>query len=177
MARRSTKYYRKNENEVMQRLGFKPTVNSGAGWIGKEDGENDSCMCQLKSTDKDNISININDLHVLEQNAMISHKISVFAVQFIQTDEVWIMIKPEHIKLVQGISEGEQIKIEDLKVVDCLIDNEEETAYNKNEQDIDKSIVSNYLARMDYNQKKEKELSEIKENRKRRERKSRWKKN
>ena len=30
---RTTKFYRKNEIEVMERLGFKPTKNSGSGWI------------------------------------------------------------------------------------------------------------------------------------------------
>lgn len=30
MAKRTTKWYRKNEAEVMQRLGFTPTRNSGA---------------------------------------------------------------------------------------------------------------------------------------------------
>ena len=41
MGKRSTKFYRKNEEEVMRRLGFKPTKNSGAGWIEKEDGQNE----------------------------------------------------------------------------------------------------------------------------------------
>ena len=31
MNKRSIKFYRKNEAEVMKRLGFKPTKNSGAG--------------------------------------------------------------------------------------------------------------------------------------------------
>lgn len=31
MSKRSTKFYRKNEADVMKRLGFKPTKNSGAG--------------------------------------------------------------------------------------------------------------------------------------------------
>lgn len=33
LPKRSTKFYRKNEREVMKGLGFKPTKNSGAGWI------------------------------------------------------------------------------------------------------------------------------------------------
>ena len=41
MVKRSTKFYRKNEAEVMQQLGLKPTKNSGAGWIEKEDGQNE----------------------------------------------------------------------------------------------------------------------------------------
>lgn len=31
MPKRSTKFYRKNEADVMKRLGFKPTKNSGSG--------------------------------------------------------------------------------------------------------------------------------------------------
>ena len=31
MAKRSTKFYRKNEADIMKRLGFKPTKNSGSG--------------------------------------------------------------------------------------------------------------------------------------------------
>ena len=30
---RTTKFYRKNEREVMKKLGFKPTKNSGSGWV------------------------------------------------------------------------------------------------------------------------------------------------
>lgn len=31
--KRSGKFYRTNEKEVMQRLGLVPTINSGSGWI------------------------------------------------------------------------------------------------------------------------------------------------
>lgn len=33
MNKRSTKWYRKNEAEVMHRLGFEPTKNSGGDYI------------------------------------------------------------------------------------------------------------------------------------------------
>lgn len=33
MAKRSTKFYRRNEAEVMKSLGLKPTKNSGSGWV------------------------------------------------------------------------------------------------------------------------------------------------
>lgn len=51
MSRRSTRWYRKNEEELMQQLGLEPTINSGAGFAQKEDGENEHVLCQLKSTD------------------------------------------------------------------------------------------------------------------------------
>ena len=38
--KRSGKFYRKNEKEVMESLGLKATYNSGSGWIEKEDGQN-----------------------------------------------------------------------------------------------------------------------------------------
>ena len=36
LAKRTTKFYRKNEEEVMESLGLKPTKNSGSGWIQKK---------------------------------------------------------------------------------------------------------------------------------------------
>lgn len=93
--KRSGKFYRKNEAEVMRALGLKPTKNSGAGWIEKEDGQNDFVICQLKSTDAQSIKVNQKDIRVLEYNASIEHKVPVFAIQFLNTGEVWLMAKPE----------------------------------------------------------------------------------
>ena len=92
---RSFKFYRKNEVEVMKSLGLKPTKNSGSGWIEKEDGQNDYVICQLKSTDAQSIKVNQKDIRTLEKNAMIEHKIPMFAIQFLNTGEVWLMLKPE----------------------------------------------------------------------------------
>ena len=91
---RSFKFYRKNEEEVMKSLGLKPTKNSGSGWIEKEDGQNDYVICQLKSTDAQSIKVNQKDIRTLEKNAMIEHKIPMFAIQFLNTGEVWLMLKP-----------------------------------------------------------------------------------
>lgn len=92
---RSFKFYRKNEQEVMESLGLKPTKNSGSGWIEKEDGQNDYVICQLKSTDAQSIKVNQKDIRTLEKNANIEHKIPMFAIQFLNTGEVWLMLKPE----------------------------------------------------------------------------------
>ena len=92
---RSFKFYRKNEVEVMKSLGLKPTKNSGSGWIEKEDGQNDYVICQLKSTDAQSIKVNQKDIRTLEKNAMIEHKIPMFAIQFLNTGEVWLMLKPD----------------------------------------------------------------------------------
>lgn len=95
MAKRSTKFYRKNEEEVMAALGLKPTKNSGSGWIEKEDGQNDYVICQLKSTDAQSIKVNQKDIRILERNAAVEHKLPIFAIQFLNTGEVWLMAKPE----------------------------------------------------------------------------------
>lgn len=98
MAKRTTKWYRKNEAEVMQRLGFKPTRNSGATWIDKGDGQNEHCICELKSTDKESYRLEQTTLHTLEANAIEAHKLPVFALQFLNVDEVWLAIKETDIE-------------------------------------------------------------------------------
>jgi len=121
MGKRSTKFYRKNEAEVMKSLGMKPTKNSGAGWIEKEDGDNDYVICQLKSTDAQSIRVQQKDIRILEKNARVSHKIPLFAIQFLNTGEVWLMVKPENISdIVEYINTGicekpETMELEDLK--------------------------------------------------------------
>ena len=95
MQKRSTKFYRKNEEEVMKALGLKPTKNSGATWLDKEDGQNEYLICQLKSTDHQSISVKQKDIRILEDNANVSHKIPMFAIQFLNTGEVWLMARPE----------------------------------------------------------------------------------
>lgn len=161
MNKRSTKFYRKNEAEVMKQLGFKPTPNSGAGWVFKEDGQNEQCICQLKSTDKQSISIKQNDIHILEQNAAVAHKLPVFALQFLNTNEVWVMIKPEDLGLIQSLIRGEDIS-ERLNVNDDLfcesdfdIDSGNETVYNILVGG--RNTGKSYLARQAYKKQKEKE--------------------
>lgn len=105
--KRSGKFYRKNEQEVMRSLGFKPTINSGSTWIEKEDGITDNLICQLKSTDANSIKINKNDLDTLEYNSLVSHKLPVFAIQFLQSNEVYLLIRPEDLKdIVKYIKTG-----------------------------------------------------------------------
>ena len=97
MTKRSTKFYRKNETEVMERIGFKPTRNSGATWIEKCDGQSDHCICELKSTDNSSFTVKQEYLHTLESHAIEAHKLPVFAFQFLNTDEVWLSIKESDI--------------------------------------------------------------------------------
>lgn len=144
MARRSGKFYRKNEREVMCKLGMKPTKNSGSGWIEKEDGQNDYIICQLKSTDAQSISVKQKDLRILEENALVCKKIPVFAIQFLNEDEVWLMVKPEDAgKFAEYINTGkcevyngiDMSGREDLMVV-CsqVIKSDEDSRYNFHEE-------------------------------------------
>lgn len=117
--KRSGKFYRKNEAEVMKSLGLKPTKNSGSGWIEKEDGQNDFIICQLKSTDAASIKINQKDIRILEYNASVASKLPVFAIQFLNTNEVWLMLKPEDVeKVAEYIETGECDKPENMFGVD-----------------------------------------------------------
>lgn len=100
MAKRSGKFYRKNEREVMEQLGLKPTVNSGSGWIEKEDGQNDAVICQLKSTDAQSITVKLDDIKTLQYNAQTEHKLPVFAIQFLQSNEVFVLVSPEDLTQV-----------------------------------------------------------------------------
>jgi len=105
--KRRTKWYRKNEAEVMKDLGLKPTKNSGSGWIEKGDGQNENVICELKSTDANSYRLQLQDLQKIQHHGDVSHKIPVFAVQFIQADEVYLIVKPEDLQdLAKGLAEG-----------------------------------------------------------------------
>lgn len=95
MLKRSGKWYRKNEADVMRMLGLEPTKNSGSGWIEKEDGQSEEVICQLKSTDASSIRVSKQDLDTLQHNAYVSHKLPVFTIQFLQSNEVYVVLKPE----------------------------------------------------------------------------------
>lgn len=104
--KRTGKFYRKNEADVIKQLGLIPTKGSGSGFLEKEDGYNDKIICQLKSTDAESITIKQHDLHTLVYNGNVSHKTPVFAIQYLNTGEVWIMAKPEDLSLVcRGLGE------------------------------------------------------------------------
>ena len=104
--KRSGKFYRKNEAEVMRSLGLEPTPNSGSGWIVKEDGQSEDVICQLKSTDAMSIKINLKDIETLEYNALVAHKIPVFAIQFLCNNQTYLLVKPEDLQDVSGLIVG-----------------------------------------------------------------------
>ena len=121
--KRSGKFYRNNERVVMEELGFTPTPNSGSGWIVKEDGQNDNAICQLKSTDAMSIKVNLEDIHTLQYNAQVAHKIPVFAIQFLKTDEVFLLVKAKDMEeIINYIKTGERKTIIDDVVSTCDLD-------------------------------------------------------
>ena len=106
--KRSGKFYRKNEAEVMESLGLKPTINSGSTWIEKEDGQSEDIICQLKSTDAQSIRIVKKDIDTLIYNSMVVHKLPVFAIQFLSTNEVFLLVRPEDIIEVSQSLKGDK---------------------------------------------------------------------
>lgn len=158
--KRSGKFYRKNEKEVMESLGLKSTYNSGSGWIEKEDGQSDYLICQLKSTDAQSIKINQKDIRILEHNAAVTHKLPVFAIQFLNTGEVWLMVKPTDIHEVSEYLYTGKVKTLPLlpEPVDlvCSVD-EKEIDYT-----LTKKIKSSIQAREEYKKEQMKKYDKTK---------------
>ena len=92
--KRTGKDWYRNEREVMELLGFTQVPGSGSSWIAREDGENEHCLCQLKSTDAQSIRIQLHDIHELQVHAAVSHKMPVFAIQFRGSNEVFLLVSP-----------------------------------------------------------------------------------
>ena len=152
--KRSGRFYRKNEKEVMESLGLKATPGSGSGWLIKEDGQNDFVICQLKSTDAQSIKINQKDIRILEHNASVEHKLPVFAIQFLNTGEVWLMAKPEDFTEVsEFINTG---KTKKQKEIVCDLD-EKEIDYT-----LTKKIKSSIQAREEYKKEQMKKYDKTK---------------
>ena len=95
--RRKGKFYSKNEKEVMKGLGLIPAPASGAGWIVKEDGENELSMVQLKSTDSTRYTLDMLDMKKLEYHAQVSNKIPIFLVQFLKEDRMYAIVPVDSI--------------------------------------------------------------------------------
>lgn len=98
--RRSGKFYYRNERETMEMLGMRQVPGSGNGWVAKEDGENEHLLCQLKSTDGNSIGVKKIDIDKLLLNAETEHKLPVFAVQFLKSGEVYLLVRPIDIEEV-----------------------------------------------------------------------------
>lgn len=182
MNKRSTKFYRKNEAEVMKRLGFKPTKNSGAGWVEKCDGENELFICELKSTDKESYTLKQKTLQELEYHACVAHKIPVFALQFLNRDEIWVVVKEDEFKEYMKFKKQKQIERhlsplleQEEETIDSFVDKEEKEKYNVYMPS--RNAGKTYLARHAYmkqkEQEREKNAKEFRKRKKELERKNR----
>lgn len=96
--KRSQKYYLKNEKETVKKIGLKATKGSGSGWLEKEDGYNENVIAQLKSTDNTSISFKLVDFYKLEANALLDKKLPLFLLQFLESDDLFLVIRPEDLK-------------------------------------------------------------------------------
>lgn len=136
----------------MKSLGLKPTKNSGSGWVEKEDGMSDAIICQLKSTDKESIKLNKRDIDVLNYNAGVCHKMPVFAVQFLQSNEVYLLVKPDMLTdIAKYIETGTYTSQNDFLDLD-VSDTEETTVKAK------RKIKSSSSARIRFNEENEKKF-------------------
>jgi hypothetical protein len=97
MPKRSGKFYSQNEKHTLKALGLTPAPASGAGWVVKEDGENETLMVQLKSTDSLSYRLSRLDMKKLEFHADVSHKVPVFLVQFLKDDRLYAIVDVKNI--------------------------------------------------------------------------------
>ena len=74
----------------MEEYGLKATPQSGAGWLIKEDGQNENIIAQLKSTDAQSYRISLDDIDKLEYHAMVENKIPLFIIEFLERDERYL---------------------------------------------------------------------------------------
>lgn len=96
---------RDRERKMMAKLGLRPQPLSGGGWIHKEDGESDTLMAQLKSTEGKSQSITRVDLRDLLVHALEAGKVPVFVVDFVGDPEPWLLVRPSDLSIVkEGIT-------------------------------------------------------------------------
>ena len=112
--KRSGKFYRNNEASVMKMLGLNPTPNSGSGWIVKEDGESEDIICQLKSTDANSIRVDKKDIDTLIYHGIVSHKVPIFAIQFLKDNEVYLLVRPDDLYDVSRLMQGDRIEAKEI---------------------------------------------------------------
>lgn len=154
---RSGKFYRKNEKEVMAKLGLKGTPGSGAFWLDKEDGQSDEIIAQLKSTDAASIKVSLDDINKLEYNAIVSHKIPIFIIQFLQHDEVFILVKPGNLPDIAQYLECGCLNPSNVETIDETISNVVQSSVEER-----KTITSKLTNKNKFWKQKEKERIERK---------------
>lgn len=117
--KRSGKFYSNNEKKTLKSLGLIPAPMSGAGWVIKEDGENETLMVQLKSTDSSSYRISMLDIKKLEYHASVSNKVPVFLVQFLKQDKIYAIVDINDIgELYNGLENKENVIHKKTTVID-----------------------------------------------------------
>lgn len=151
--KRSGKFYSKNEKETLSKLGLRPIPFSGAGWVEKEDGENEFSLVQLKSTEDSSYRVDMLDIKKLEYHASVSNKVPVFLIQFLKHDKIYALVNLEDLDDLYDILNNKE-KVIKRKVGDCY----EEVSVNK------KMVSSSSKARKQFFEEKEKQYAKRKRN-------------
>ena len=115
--RGSSKFWFKNEKQLMRSLGLNPIPGSGNGIV-KEDGQNDYILAQLKSTDKSSATIKLQDITQLTYHAEIAHKAPLFITQFIG-GPVLLMMKLEDIDIIHEFITTGKAEARSSEVMSC----------------------------------------------------------
>lgn len=151
--KRSGKFYSKNEKETLSKLGLRPIPFSGAGWVEKEDGENEFSLVQLKSTEASSYRVDMLDIKKLEYHASVSNKVPIFIIQFLKHDKIYALVNLEDLDILHNILNNKE-KVIKKKVGDCY----EEVSVSK------KMIQSSSKARKQFFEEKEKQYAKRKRN-------------
>lgn len=151
--KRSGKFYSKNEKETLSKLGLRPIPFSGAGWVEKEDGENEFSLVQLKSTEASSYRVDMLDIKKLEYHASVSNKVPVFLIQFLKHDKIYALVNLEDLDDLHDILNNKE-KVIKKKDGDCY----EEVSVSK------KMVQSSSKARKQFFEEKEKQYAKRKRN-------------
>ena len=151
--KRSGKFYSKNEKETLSKLGLRPIPFSGAGWVEKEDGENEFSLVQLKSTEASSYRVDMLDIKKLEYHASVSNKVPIFLIQFLKHDKIYALVNLEDLDDLHNILNNKE-KVIKKKDGDCY----EEVSVSK------KMVQSSSKARKQFFEEKEKQYAKRKRN-------------
>lgn len=103
----TTRDYRENEELVMRQLGLEPVPGSGCGWRHKGDGQSEHVLAELKSSEKESISIKWQDVRKLECQAKVVHKIPLFVINDLTRGNSYVMMNPEFLPAIaELLTEG-----------------------------------------------------------------------
>lgn len=151
--KRSGKFYSKNEKETLSKLGLRPIPFSGAGWVEKEDGENEFSLVQLKSTEASSYRVDMLDIKKLEYHASVSNKVPIFLIQFLKHDKIYALVN-----------------LEDLDELHEIFNNEDKVVQKKGSDSyeeisvVKKMVSSSSKARKQFFEEKEKQYAKRKRN-------------